>query len=473
MDIEVFEIDSSSDDSEKENICNYSNDPVIMTYKIKSCIPIKESDYSRLNPKQYLNDNVVDFFLLYFLNESERKSIHVFNSFFYKTLENDGYEKIAKWVNEKEIFDKDYWVIPLAINNHWVLLVVCYPKCIFLKNRKGKQKRPQILLFDSLNIIEEDLGENVRYFIANAWATLNNEDYCEIPEKEVPLIAVRVPQQENLFDCGVYLIFFAKVFMRAPTKFDSANTKKDFSDLFKIEEIERGRWELKNIINQYSSGERVNKGVNIFLSKSLLKDYKDSAPAKLRRIDEDKSVRVIPSKTPTRQRKIKDGKASKVVSTRSSLITPKLAGPQNKPKNNAKASIPASPAPKITRKASRAARNSNNTNQLLENNIPIAESPAKTPQAKKSPISPSTKVPRKPPKATNNPDLQPSKARKDAPKPAKTSSTITHKTSPKYTNPMPDKKYPKRERKANIWLKDYEIDLTPARNLPQKRPRGK
>lgn len=58
----VLEISSSSDESDKEN-SSPLRDPEILTYHIQPSITLKESDYERLDPEKYLNDNLVDFFI--------------------------------------------------------------------------------------------------------------------------------------------------------------------------------------------------------------------------------------------------------------------------------------------------------------------------------------------------------------------------------------------------------------------------
>jgi Protease, Ulp1 family len=72
--MEVIDIDSESD----------QNEPIVDPIMIKGMysVTIKESDYRRLDPEVYLNDNLIDFFLNYILHK-KTKTFHIFNSFFF------------------------------------------------------------------------------------------------------------------------------------------------------------------------------------------------------------------------------------------------------------------------------------------------------------------------------------------------------------------------------------------------------
>ena len=116
--MEVIDIDSESD----------QNEPIVDPIMIKGMysVTIKESDYRRLDPEVYLNDNLIDFFLNYILHK-KTKTFHIFNSFFFPTYVEQGFEKVRKWFAKVDLFKKKYWVIPIAANEHWVLIIITNP----------------------------------------------------------------------------------------------------------------------------------------------------------------------------------------------------------------------------------------------------------------------------------------------------------------------------------------------------------
>jgi Ulp1 family protease len=92
-------------------------------------------DLNRLNEGEFLNDNLVSFWLnwtahCYQMLESKR--IYLFNSFFYDTIvsnvrpgEKINYESVKRWTKNVDLFTYDYVVIPINENYHWFLAIIC------------------------------------------------------------------------------------------------------------------------------------------------------------------------------------------------------------------------------------------------------------------------------------------------------------------------------------------------------------
>ena len=79
------------------------------------------------------------------------------------------------------------------------------------------QDAPCILLLDSLNLIDEkcELITNLFEFIRWEYKRINQEDLWEKTWGENRIVKrIKVPQQKNGTDCGVYMLYFIKKFMK-------------------------------------------------------------------------------------------------------------------------------------------------------------------------------------------------------------------------------------------------------------------
>lgn len=252
--MEIIDIDSDEEET------SLPSNPILIEDLFS--LTLKESDYSRLEPETYLNDNLIDFFLnLYIANNSK---FYAFNSFFYHTYTQQGYEKVKKWFTKSKIFSKQYWLIPIAQNDHWVLLVIMYPLHAFTK----KSPQSAMLLFDSLDCNALDPKQQMEKFMQKEWRNLG-----KIPLKiDIPLYLLKLPLQNNQWDCGLFVLEYAERFIKNPKVFNP-QPAKSFSNWFDIEELENKRYLLKNIILQIHEGVPLNQ-----LSNEVFLYLKDPDP---------------------------------------------------------------------------------------------------------------------------------------------------------------------------------------------------
>ncbi|KAI9744278.1 MAG: hypothetical protein M1818_002430 [Claussenomyces sp. TS43310] len=134
----------------------------------KKKVTVDKEDIERLDEGEFLNDNIIAFYLRY-LEESLQQQrpkdferIYFQNTFFYKTLSTGkgrdtiNYESVKRWT-KGDIFEKDYIIVPVNENFHWYLAIICHP---------GRLLRPN----DATLVIED----------GNAAATLTGEQGTEI-----------------------------------------------------------------------------------------------------------------------------------------------------------------------------------------------------------------------------------------------------------------------------------------------------
>ncbi|XP_061430657.1 sentrin-specific protease 6-like isoform X2 [Lethenteron reissneri] len=138
----------------------------------KGAISVTSEDLSCLNPGEFLNDVIIDFYLKYLVMEklakADSEKIHIFSSFFYKrlnqrdksrseeaaglTLPQRRHRRVRTWTRHVDIFAKDFVFVPINETSHWFLAIICFPglqgKCYVPKakslafaasNSSGKQ----------------------------------------------------------------------------------------------------------------------------------------------------------------------------------------------------------------------------------------------------------------------------------------------------------------------------------------------
>ncbi|KAI7977210.1 hypothetical protein EIK77_005415 [Talaromyces pinophilus] len=129
------------------------------------------------------------------LGPNDAPKYHAFNSFFYKNLREEGYQKVSRWATRVKIggsalLNLETVFIPVHEGMHWTLLVV-------------SPRMRTIEYFDSL-------GGRADSFVANIRLWLQGELGAAYNESEWIFLNTPSPQQDNGSDCGVFLLTSAK-----------------------------------------------------------------------------------------------------------------------------------------------------------------------------------------------------------------------------------------------------------------------
>ncbi|KAJ5981377.1 hypothetical protein N7522_013798 [Penicillium canescens] len=95
-------------------------------------------DRDRLLPDEFLNDNLIAFYMRFIQDHLERTNkkaaerIYFFNSYFFATLTNTArgerginYGGVEKWTRAVDLFTYDYVVVPINENAHWYVAIIC------------------------------------------------------------------------------------------------------------------------------------------------------------------------------------------------------------------------------------------------------------------------------------------------------------------------------------------------------------
>ena len=207
----VWLLDSSDDSDTAENDERHLKDEKRASLR-SHFITIREEDTDRLEPGEYLNDTLIDFWmqwyvasphvmvlnrcphlirfcLLFFILRIWRKEkhwedcpVHIFTTHFYTALKESGTKAVTSWTANKkiDIFRKKFILIPVNQGEHWSLCCVVNPGAILnnvmaLNKDPGEDKPyPCILFFDSLKAHPTAaIARKVRKWLNSEWKRLD------------------------------------------------------------------------------------------------------------------------------------------------------------------------------------------------------------------------------------------------------------------------------------------------------------
>lgn len=103
---------------------------------------LEARDLERLEDGEYLNDNLIEFYLKSLKNQLEQtspetaKKVYFFNTFFFASLTRKGkrginYDAVQKWTRSIDIFSYDYVVVPICESQHWYVAIICNLPSLF------------------------------------------------------------------------------------------------------------------------------------------------------------------------------------------------------------------------------------------------------------------------------------------------------------------------------------------------------
>ncbi|XP_058223268.1 probable ubiquitin-like-specific protease 2B [Rhododendron vialii] len=236
-------------------------------------VTISKQDVDLLQPDTFVNDTIIDFYIKYLKNEiqpSERHRFHFFNSFFFRKLidlDKDpssafegraAFQRVRKWTRKVNLFEKDYVFIPINFNYHWSLIVICHPGEVAKFQDEDMEKPlkvPCILHMDSIKGSHTGLKDLVQSYLWEEWKEKHKETCEDISSKffNLRFVPLELPQQQNSFDCGLFLLHYVERFLKdAPLSFSPFKISKFSSflngDWFPAAEPSLKRVQIQNLI---------------------------------------------------------------------------------------------------------------------------------------------------------------------------------------------------------------------------------
>ncbi|KAJ7783556.1 cysteine proteinase [Mycena maculata] len=205
---------------------------------------VGDQDILRLKPRQWLNDEVINFYGALILGRSDSckenpttngnsvkgkkpLDVHYFSTFFWTKLEKEGYEKgrLAKWTKKIDIFSKDAILIPVNhANIHWTGAAINFRKKRIESYDSMHDDRGRVFKLLRQYVDLEHRNKKKTPFDFSGWEDYTSDD---------------TPRQENGFDCGVFTCQFLESLSRGEESFNFS--QKDIPYLRR-----RMIWEIGN-----------------------------------------------------------------------------------------------------------------------------------------------------------------------------------------------------------------------------------
>ena len=288
-----MEIDESSESDTSPETCVSAN-----VFPGRPDVLYVLEDFLCLNKEQKLNDDAIEFFMsklserygvmcmspsfytqLTTPNAEEVDKDDSYPSFVHEARSRISYNKVCRWYDD--VFRHDLVFIPVWRENHYILLVVCYPRaipygsCACLKTPADPDMQGPavtcIMAFDSmskLGWVTENLVNPIRDYLTLQWLQECRGELHAVDFKCVELVKMHTPQQKNEYDCGLCVLRMVEAVVGCPPevddlKFDVSgrrvpmmymnafrmNIMKDYREKLKCEmrqcSIEQGRWNEK------------------------------------------------------------------------------------------------------------------------------------------------------------------------------------------------------------------------------------
>ncbi|KAM3219792.1 putative ubiquitin-like-specific protease 2A isoform X1 [Capsicum annuum] len=236
-------------------------------------VSISKRDVDLLKPKTFVNDTIIDFYIMYLknkMNPEEKERFHFFNSFFFRKLADldrdpsracegrAAFLRVRRWTTKVDLFGKDFIFIPVNFSLHWSLIVICHPGEVvtFGEEEMEKSSRvPCILHMDSIRGSHKGLKNLIQSYLLEEWKERHAEVEEDVARKfsRLPFVHLELPQQENSYDCGLFLLHYVELFLeQAPINFKlsliSASSKFLSENWFSTEDVDCKREHIKRLV---------------------------------------------------------------------------------------------------------------------------------------------------------------------------------------------------------------------------------
>lgn len=191
-----------SNANRRKVLVSHENSNIQITGEILQC----------LKPHAWLNDEVINLYLE-LLKERERRepkkflNCHFFNTFFYKKLiggrNGYDYKSVRRWTTQKKLgyglIDCDKIFVPIHKEVHWCLAVInkMEKKFQYLDSLGGRDAHVlKVLARYFVDEVKDKSGQDID---VSSW----DREYVE-----------DLPEQQNGYDCGVFMIKYADFYSR-------------------------------------------------------------------------------------------------------------------------------------------------------------------------------------------------------------------------------------------------------------------
>ena len=271
----------------------------------QNSLDIYVKDLKTLNDGVFLNDGIVNFYLKIiedeYIYQEGQNNVLIQKSFFYNSLSNQQnsncsndfcYPDSCSFIKTKiNVFSFKTLIIPICENFHWSLIIVNdidKMKNIFTKNNLDEMNNNSCTNNNNIEINEEEC-DYPEIFYLDSFYDLNTRrmtiilkylfyEYqkiysiqCNMAEflkknfDKIECYSLDVPKQNNSYDCGIFLLIYAELFLydtnyflkNSSKKYNSNNNEREIQ-LFKIGNTVGGGCNNSNNFNSFSNDNIIN-----------------------------------------------------------------------------------------------------------------------------------------------------------------------------------------------------------------------
>uniref|UniRef100_A0A8C8YWX1 SUMO specific peptidase 1 n=1 Tax=Prolemur simus TaxID=1328070 RepID=A0A8C8YWX1_PROSS len=188
-----------TEEMEKEikNVFRNGNQDEVLSEAFR--LTITRKDIQTLNHLNWLNDEIINFYMNMLMERSKEKglpSVHAFNTFFFTKLKTAGYQAVKRWTKKVDVFSVDILLVPIHLGVHWCLAVVDFRKknIIYYDSMGGINNEACRILLQYLK--QESIDKKRKEFDINGWQLFSKKSQ-------------EIPQQMNGSDCGMFACKYA------------------------------------------------------------------------------------------------------------------------------------------------------------------------------------------------------------------------------------------------------------------------
>ncbi|OQR78931.1 sentrin-specific protease 1-like [Tropilaelaps mercedesae] len=162
-------------------------------------LEITRNDLETLTGLNWLNDNVINFYLTMVVERAKADpalpKVYAFNTFFVTTLEHKGYPGVRRWTKKIDLFSHDIVLVPVHLGMHWCMAVIDMRDST-IKYYDSMGMRNDRCLRDLLDYLTSEMKDKKKEVLdMNQWRLINVEG---------------LPQQNNGSDCGMFACKYAE-----------------------------------------------------------------------------------------------------------------------------------------------------------------------------------------------------------------------------------------------------------------------
>ncbi|RMJ03699.1 hypothetical protein CDV36_014773 [Fusarium kuroshium] len=125
----------------------------------KNRATVDRDDIPRLDEGEFLNDNLISFYLRYLQVQLEKErpqildKVYIFNTFFFEKLRSNrgkiNYDGVKAWTARIDLLSYDYIVVPVNENAHWYLAIIYNaPRLLPQPEKKTQPSEPEAIVVE-------------------------------------------------------------------------------------------------------------------------------------------------------------------------------------------------------------------------------------------------------------------------------------------------------------------------------------